>query len=73
VGTELHVLYGTAGETASFPGDDDGVVSHASLTREETLAEASSVSVFELSDHIGMVVDSGPLSRVREILDSSLE
>jgi len=72
-GTHLHVLYGTAGETASIPGDDDGVVSHASLTREEALEEASSVTVFELSDHIGMIVDSGPLSRVLEILDSSLD
>ncbi len=72
-GTQLHVLYGTAGETTSIPGDDDGVVSHGSLTRSEALEEASSVTVFELSDHIGMVVDKGPLSRVLEILDTALE
>ncbi len=72
-GTQLHVLYGTAGETASIPGEDDGVVSHASLTRHEALEEATSVTEFELSDHIGMIVDNGPLSRVVEILDSTLD
>jgi pimeloyl-ACP methyl ester carboxylesterase len=59
-GTQLHVLYGTAGDSSAIPGPDDGSISLESASRPEALQEATSVTVFEKSGHMTILTDPGP-------------
>jgi len=72
-GTEMHLFYGEGGGSKTIDGPNDGVISVASATREEALAEAASVAAFPDLDHRGVIRDPQPVARVVEILFLAFE
>lgn len=68
-GAEFHYVYGLGGKPDGKIGEvNDGILSGASLTRKEMLAEAKSVTLFEDADHGGIVRDRRTVDGIVRLL-----
>lgn len=67
-GTEFHSIYGLGGEPDEVLGEtNDRVLSEASMSRPEAMAEASSVSVFPDLSHIDIISDSRIVDKIGQL------
>ncbi len=70
-GTAFHYIYGLGGKPDKRLGEvNDGILSKASLTRPETMAEADSVTFFEDADHKGIIKDQRVMRHVAHLLST---
>lgn len=68
--TKLHVIYGlTDRDRPSVPGYDDRILSERSLTREEALNEAASVTEVSDTNHLDIIEEPGVITLINQLLD----